>query len=123
MVSSRIETIPGGEQQRHVILGENSAGYTAEGEIISTQTVSSKTRTVETITVSRPHPPQNHSLQEQWDNIQIYHVALFILFSMWFYSTKRNETVLLKRASNRKSPSNQTVTQLTMTKHWLKQFK
>ena len=35
-----------------MILGENSPGYTAEGEIISTQTVSSKTRTVETITVS-----------------------------------------------------------------------
>lgn len=51
-MSSRIEIIPGGDQQRHVILGENSAGYTAEGEIISTQTVSSKTRTVETITVS-----------------------------------------------------------------------
>lgn len=35
----------------HVVLGENSAGYTADGEIISSQTVSSKTRTVETITV------------------------------------------------------------------------
>lgn len=34
----------------HVVLGENSAGYTADGEIISSQTVSSKTRTVETIT-------------------------------------------------------------------------
>lgn len=33
-------------------MGENSPGYTAEGEIISSQTVSSKTRTVETITVS-----------------------------------------------------------------------
>lgn len=37
---------------QHVILGENSPGYTADGEIISSQTVSSKTRTVETITVS-----------------------------------------------------------------------
>lgn len=35
---------------QHVILGENSPGYTADGEIISSQTVSSKTRTVETIT-------------------------------------------------------------------------
>lgn len=39
-------------EQTRVILGENSPGYTAEGEIVSTQTVSSKTRTVETITVS-----------------------------------------------------------------------
>lgn len=39
--------------QQHVVLGENSPGYTADGEIISSQTVSSKTRTVETITVSR----------------------------------------------------------------------
>lgn len=48
-VSQTLETIPGGV---NVVLGENSPGYTAEGEIISTQTVSSKTRTVETITVS-----------------------------------------------------------------------
>lgn len=38
-------------QNSHVVLGENSTGYTADGEIISSQTVSSKTRTVETITV------------------------------------------------------------------------
>ncbi|XP_037807931.1 protein 4.1 homolog isoform X4 [Lucilia sericata] len=37
-------------EQTRVILGENSPGYTAEGEIVSSQTVSSKTRTVETIT-------------------------------------------------------------------------
>ncbi|KAM7344143.1 erythrocyte membrane protein band 4.1 like coracle isoform 2-T4 [Cochliomyia hominivorax] len=37
-------------EQTRVILGENSPSYTAEGEIVSTQTVSSKTRTVETIT-------------------------------------------------------------------------
>lgn len=34
------------------ILDEAEGGYTADGEIISSQTVSSKTRTVETITVS-----------------------------------------------------------------------
>lgn len=39
-------------EQTRVILGENSAGYGGEGEIVSSQTVSSKTRTVETITVS-----------------------------------------------------------------------
>ncbi|XP_061391425.1 protein 4.1 homolog isoform X3 [Musca vetustissima] len=37
-------------EQTRVILGENSPGYGGEGEIVSTQTVSSKTRTVETIT-------------------------------------------------------------------------
>lgn len=41
-----------GSGGQHVVLGENSPGYTADGEIISSQTVSSKTRTVETITVS-----------------------------------------------------------------------
>lgn len=51
-VSTTVESLPSGSEQRNVILGENSPGYTAEGEIISTQTVSSKTRTVETITVS-----------------------------------------------------------------------
>lgn len=45
---------------QHVILGENSPGYTADGEIISSQTVSSKTRTVETITVSAPY------LEPEW---------------------------------------------------------
>lgn len=52
-VSTTVESLPSGSEQRNVILGENSPGYTAEGEIISTQTVSSKTRTVETITVSQ----------------------------------------------------------------------
>ncbi|XP_075169067.1 erythrocyte membrane protein band 4.1 like coracle isoform X2 [Haematobia irritans] len=37
-------------EHTRVILGENSPGYTGEGEIVSSQTVSSKTRTVETIT-------------------------------------------------------------------------
>lgn len=37
------------------ILDEAEGGYTADGEIISSQTVSSKTRTVETITVSGGH--------------------------------------------------------------------
>lgn len=50
-VSTTVGQIPS-DSEHHVILGENSPGYTAEGEIISTQTVSSKTRTVETITVS-----------------------------------------------------------------------
>lgn len=53
--TSTISTIAGQStegDQHYVILDENSPGYTAEGEIISTQTVSSKTRTVETITVS-----------------------------------------------------------------------
>lgn len=49
-VSTTVEQVP--VEGEHLILGENSPGYTAEGEIISTQTVSSKTRTVETITVS-----------------------------------------------------------------------
>ncbi|XP_031623900.1 protein 4.1 homolog isoform X2 [Contarinia nasturtii] len=49
VVSTTVGQIPA-EGEHHVILGENSQGYTAEGEIISTQTVSSKTRTVETIT-------------------------------------------------------------------------
>lgn len=35
------------------VLGEAEGGYTADGEIISSQTVSSKTRTVETITVGQ----------------------------------------------------------------------
>lgn len=39
-------------EQHRVVVGENSPGYDADGEIISTQTVSSKTRTVETITVN-----------------------------------------------------------------------
>lgn len=50
-MSTTVGQIPS-DSEHHVILGENSPGYTAEGEIISTQTVSSKTRTVETITVS-----------------------------------------------------------------------
>nr|XP_036669733.1 protein 4.1 homolog isoform X6 [Drosophila suzukii] len=37
-------------ESTRVVLGEDSPGYSAHGEIISTQTVSSKTRTVETIT-------------------------------------------------------------------------
>ncbi|XP_055314155.1 protein 4.1 homolog [Sitodiplosis mosellana] len=49
-ISTTVDQIPSDGEQRHVILGDNSQGYTAEGEIISTQTVSSKTRTVETIT-------------------------------------------------------------------------
>jgi len=49
-VSTTVGQIPADSDQHHVILGETSQGYTAEGEIISTQTVSSKTRTVETIT-------------------------------------------------------------------------
>lgn len=38
-------------EQRRVQLDENSEEYSAGAEIVSTQTVSSKTRTVETITV------------------------------------------------------------------------
>ncbi|XP_017867434.1 PREDICTED: protein 4.1 homolog isoform X12 [Drosophila arizonae] len=37
-------------ESTRVVLGEDSPGYSGHGEIISTQTVSSKTRTVETIT-------------------------------------------------------------------------
>ncbi|XP_055383445.1 protein 4.1 homolog isoform X2 [Condylostylus longicornis] len=37
-------------EQRRVILGEETPKYSATGEIVSSQTVSSKTRTVETIT-------------------------------------------------------------------------
>ncbi|XP_050743092.1 protein 4.1 homolog isoform X6 [Drosophila biarmipes] len=37
-------------ESTRVVLGEDSPGFSAHGEIISTQTVSSKTRTVETIT-------------------------------------------------------------------------
>ncbi|XP_037917599.1 protein 4.1 homolog isoform X3 [Hermetia illucens] len=40
---------PQGEQRR-VVIGEQTPGYSAHGEIVSSQTVSSKTRTVETIT-------------------------------------------------------------------------
>lgn len=39
-------------ESTRVVLGEDTPGYSGHGEIISTQTVSSKTRTVETITVS-----------------------------------------------------------------------
>lgn len=49
-ISSRIDANNSGGSQ-HIILGENSPGYTADGEVLSSQTVSSKTRTVETITV------------------------------------------------------------------------
>lgn len=41
-------------ESTRVVLGEDTPGYSGHGEIISTQTVSSKTRTVETITVSYP---------------------------------------------------------------------
>uniref|UniRef100_A0A1B0AGC2 Moesin/ezrin/radixin homolog 1 n=1 Tax=Glossina pallidipes TaxID=7398 RepID=A0A1B0AGC2_GLOPL len=37
-------------EQTRVVLGEHTPGYSGHGEIVSTQTVSSKTRTVETIT-------------------------------------------------------------------------
>ncbi|XP_020715571.1 protein 4.1 homolog isoform X2 [Ceratitis capitata] len=37
-------------EQTRVILGEDTPGYSGHGEIVSTQTLSSKTRTVETIT-------------------------------------------------------------------------
>lgn len=50
-VSKTVGEIPADSE--HLVLGEGSPGYTAEGEIISTQTVSSKTRTVETITVRK----------------------------------------------------------------------
>lgn len=54
-----------------MVLGENSAGYTADGEIISSQTVSSKTRTVETITVkigpsATLNQPTNEMFQFQY---------------------------------------------------------
>lgn len=39
-------------EQRKVVLGEETPGYSEHGEIVSSQTVSSKTRTVETITVN-----------------------------------------------------------------------
>lgn len=46
-------TVPGPHvEQTRVILGEDTPGYSGHGEIVSTQTLSSKTRTVETITVS-----------------------------------------------------------------------
>ncbi|XP_067628740.1 protein 4.1 homolog isoform X5 [Eurosta solidaginis] len=47
--SSTTTTGPNVEQTR-VILGEDTPGYSGHGEIVSTQTLSSKTRTVETIT-------------------------------------------------------------------------
>nr|XP_036230884.1 protein 4.1 homolog isoform X7 [Bactrocera oleae] len=44
-------TVPGPHvEQTRVILGEDTPGYSGHGEIVSTQTLSSKTRTVETIT-------------------------------------------------------------------------
>lgn len=49
--TSRTTTGPHFEQTR-VVLGEEAPGYTGHGEIVSSQSVSSKTRTVETITVS-----------------------------------------------------------------------
>lgn len=52
ILSTQTTTLGPNVEQHRVVLGENSPGYSAEGEIISTQTVSSKTRTVETITVS-----------------------------------------------------------------------
>lgn len=47
--ASKIPTGPNVEHHR-VLLDDTKEGVTAEGEIVSTQTVSSKTRTVETIT-------------------------------------------------------------------------
>ncbi|XP_054089954.1 protein 4.1 homolog isoform X4 [Zeugodacus cucurbitae] len=46
-----VEAAPGPRvEQTRVILGEDTPGYSGHGEIVSTQTLSSKTRTVETIT-------------------------------------------------------------------------
>lgn len=79
-------------------------------DIISSQTVSSKTRTVETITVSVPVLCWLSS-----------HLILHFLFLP--NSTKWRRTAYWRRASNRRLPYKVMAIQLTTTGHWLTPFK
>lgn len=53
-MKTTVEERPGahGAHLERIVLGENIPNYARESEIVSNQTLSSKTRTVETITVN-----------------------------------------------------------------------